>query len=74
MPTVQPYQITTSKQEVVITLNRSLIEQDKLEQFLDYLTINAIQQKSQLFEESANQLISEVDKAVWEKQKGLFEL
>ena len=74
MPTVQPYQITTSKQEVVITLNRSLIEQDKLEQFLDYLTIKAIQQKSQLSEESANQLISEVDKAVWEKQKGLFEL
>lgn len=74
MPTVQPYQITTSKQEVVITLNRSLIEQDKLEQFLDYLTIKAIQQKSQLSEESANQLISEVNKAVWEKQKGLFEL
>jgi hypothetical protein len=74
MPTVQPYQITTSKQEVVITLNRSLIEQDKLEQFLDYLTIKAIKQKSQLSEESANQLISEVDKAVWEKQKGLFEL
>jgi hypothetical protein len=74
MPTLQPYQITTSKQEVVITLNRSLIEQDKLEQFLDYLTIKAIQQKSRLSEESANQLISEVDKAVWEKQKGLFEL
>ena len=74
MPTLQPYQITTSKQEVVITLNRSLIEQDKLEQFLDYLTIKAIQQKSQLSEESANQLISEVDKVVWEKQKALFEL
>jgi RAB protein geranylgeranyltransferase component A len=54
MPTVQPYQITTSKQEVVITLNRSLIEQDKLEQFLNYLTIKAIQQKSQLSEESAS--------------------
>ena len=74
MPTVQPYQITTSKQEVVITLNRSLIEQDNLEQFLDYLTIKAIQQKSQLSKESANQLISEIDKATWEKQKGLFEL
>jgi len=28
MPTVQPYQITTTNQEVVITLNRSLIEQE----------------------------------------------
>lgn len=73
MPTVQPYQITTSNQEVVITLNRSLIEQDKLEQFLDYLTIKAIQQKSQLSEETANQLISEIDNTLWGKQKGLFE-
>jgi hypothetical protein len=74
MPNVQPYQISTTNQEVVITLNRSLIEQEKLEQFLDYLTIKAIQQKSQLTEESANQLISEIDKSLWEKQKGLFEL
>jgi hypothetical protein len=74
MATMQPYQITTSNQEVVITLNRSLIEQEKLEQFLDYLTIKAIQQKSQLSEESASQLISEIDKVIWEKQKGLFEV
>ncbi len=74
MATVKPYQITTSNQEVVITLNRSLIEQEKLEQFLDYLSIKAIQQKSQLSEESANQLINEIDNALWEKQKGLFEI
>jgi DNA-binding MltR family transcriptional regulator len=73
MPTVQPYQITTTNQEVVITLKRSLIEQEKLEQFLDYLTIKAIQQKSRLTEESANQLISEIDKSLWEKQKSFFD-
>ena len=73
MPTEQPYQITTTNQEVVITLNRSLIEQEKLEQFLDYLTIKAIQQKNRLTEESANQLISEIDKSLWEKQKGFFD-
>ncbi len=73
MATLQPYQINTSNKEVVITLNRSLIEQDKLEQFLDYLTIKAIQQKSQLSEESASQLISGIDELLWEKQKGLFE-
>ena len=73
MPTEQPYQITTTNQEVVITLDCSLIEQEKLEQFLDYLTIEAIQQKSQLTEESANQLISEIDKSLWEKQKDLFD-
>ena len=73
MPIVQPYQITTTNQKVVITLNRSLIEQEKLEQFLDYLTIKAIQQKSRLSEESANRLISEIDKSLWEKQKGFFD-
>ena len=72
MPTVQPYQITTTNQEVVITLNRSLIEQEKLEHILDYLTIKAFQQKSQLLEESANRLISEIDKSLWKKQKGFF--
>jgi RAB protein geranylgeranyltransferase component A len=74
MATIQPYQITTSNQEVIITLNRSLIEQEKLEQFLDYLSIKAIQQKSQLSEESANQLMNEIDNALWENQKGLFEI
>ncbi|MBT9097094.1 hypothetical protein KFZ76_05140 [Methylovulum psychrotolerans] len=72
MPTLQPYQITSNNQEIVITLNRSLIEQSKLEQFLDYLSLKAIQQKSELTEEAANQLISEIDNSLWEKHKGLF--
>ena len=69
----QPYQISSNNQEVTIKLNRSLIEQDKLEQFLDYLFIKSIQQKSQLSEEMANELINEIDNSIWEKQKGLFE-
>ena len=43
-----PYQITTNKQEAVIKLNRSLIEQEKLEQFLDYLSIKAMQKTGYL--------------------------
>lgn len=70
----QPYQISSNNQEVTIKLNRSLIEQDKLEQFLDYLFIKSLQQKSQLTEQTANELITEIDNAVWEKQKALFEL
>ena len=73
MSAAQLYQITANSQQMVIKLNRSLIEQEKLEQFLDYLSIKAIQQKSQLSEESAKQLISEIDNTLWEKQKGLFE-
>ena len=73
MPTENGYQITTTNQEVVITLNRFLMGQEHLEQFLDYLTIKAIQQKSRLSEESANRLISEIDKSLWEKQKGFFD-
>jgi hypothetical protein len=69
----QPYQISSNNQEVTIKLNRSLIDQDKLEQFLDYLFIKSIQQKSQLTEQIANELMNEIDNAIWEKQKGLFE-
>ena len=73
MATVQPYQIQATNQEVVITLNRSLIEPEKLEQFLDFLMLKSIQQKSQLLEESTEQLVSEIDAAIWDKQKHLFE-
>ncbi|MDD2723046.1 MAG: hypothetical protein PHH59_03360 [Methylovulum sp.] len=66
------YQIASSNKEVVITLNRSLIAQEKLEQFLDYLTISAIQQKSQLTEETAWELINDIDNTLWEKHKNLF--
>lgn len=72
MLSTEPYQITCDSQEVTIKLNRNLIEQEKLEQFLDYLTIKAIQQKSVLSESLADELISEINHAVWEKQKGLF--
>ena len=73
IPIAQPYQINSNNQEITIKVNRSLIEQDKLEQFLDYLFIKSIQQKSQLTEQTASELINEIDNAVWEKQKGLFE-
>ena len=74
MSTVQAYEITSNNQEVIIKLNRSLIEQEKLAQFLDYLSIKSMQQKSRLSEQSASELINEIDNAVWGKQKGLFEL
>jgi hypothetical protein len=44
----QPYQISSNNQEVTINTIAPLIERDKLEQFLDYLFIKSIQQKSQL--------------------------
>jgi tagatose-1,6-bisphosphate aldolase non-catalytic subunit AgaZ/GatZ len=74
MLTTQAYQITSSNEEIIIKLNRNLIEQEKLEQFLDYLFIKSVQQKSELSEKSANELINEIDNVVWEKQKGLFEI
>jgi hypothetical protein len=74
MLSTQPYQINSNNQEVIITLKRTLIDTEKLEQFLDYLTIKSIQQNSQLSQDNANQLIDEINIAVWEKQKNLFQL
>jgi hypothetical protein len=74
MLSTQPYQINSNNQEVIITLKRTLIDTEKLEQFLDYLTIKSIQQNSQLSQDNANQLIDKINTVVWQKQKSLFEL
>jgi predicted SnoaL-like aldol condensation-catalyzing enzyme len=70
----QAYQINSNNQEVIINLKRTLIDAEKLEQFLDYLTIKSIQQNSQLSQDNANQLIDKINTVVWQKQKSLFEL
>jgi hypothetical protein len=74
MLSVQPYEIISNNQEVIVKLNRSLIEQEKLERLLDYLFIKSLQQKSGLSETDADQLIDEIDSAVWKRQKSLFEV
>ncbi len=74
MLSVQPYQIISNNQEVIVKLNRSLIEQEKLERLLDYLFIKSLQQKSGLSENDADQLIDEIDSAVWKRQRSLFEV
>jgi hypothetical protein len=74
MLSTQPYQINSNNQEVIITLKRTLIDTQKLEQFLDYLTIKSIQQNSQLSQDNASQLIDKINTVVWEKHKSLFEL
>jgi len=74
MLSVQPYEIISNNQEVIVKLNRSLIEQEKLEQLLDYLFIKSLQQKSGLSENNADQLIDEIDNAVWKRQRSLFEV
>ncbi len=74
MLSVQPYEIISNNQEVIVKLNRSLIEQEKLEQLLDYLFIKSLQQKSGLSENDADQLIDEIDNAVWKRQRSLFEV
>jgi len=74
MLSVQPYEIISNNQEMIVKLNRSLIEQEKLERLLDYLFIKSLQQKSRLSENDADQLIDKIDNAVRKRQKDLFKV
>ena len=72
MQPTQAYKINSTNQEITIQLNKNLIEPEKLEKFLDYLFLIDIQQKSQLTEASADELIKEIKQSCWEQQQSLF--
>ena len=73
MSITQAYELSSTNQEITLKINKSLIEQEQLERLLDYLFIKNIQQKSQLSENDAGELINEIKQNCWEKQKHLFE-
>lgn len=66
------YTITLENKDIIIRLNRELIDLDQLRMFLDYLELESIRKRSQLTGEQANELASEIDQGVWENIKSKF--
>lgn len=66
------YQVSVDDQEIIIKLNKELVDKATLENILDYLKLESIRQKSQLTEEQAAILADEIDQAVWVKLKPKF--
>jgi hypothetical protein len=63
------YNISLENQNIVIKLNKTMIDYDKLSKFLDYLELETIRQQSSLTSEAAVNLSNEIDNAVWSNIK-----
>ncbi|MBC8236309.1 hypothetical protein H8E77_42720 [bacterium] len=68
------YKIAFEDKDIVIRLNRDLVNKDELSRFLDYIFLQSIGKNSELTEEQATILAKEIDRNVWKKiQNGLEE-
>ena len=67
------YELTGDQESIMIRLSRELVDQKALEKLLDYLELEAIRRRSQLAEQDAGNLASDVKQAAWQKVKDIFE-
>ena len=67
------YELTADQDNIIIRLSPELVDQKALGKLLDYLELEAIRRRSQLTEQDAQGLASDVKQAAWQKVKGLFE-
>lgn len=66
------YNITVDNQDIIVRLNRDIIDRDTLSKFLDYLELETIRKRSELTVEQAAVLAGEIDRDVWSKIKPLL--
>jgi hypothetical protein len=66
------YTITLYNNDIVVRLDRDLIDDAALKRFLDYLELESIRKRSKLTEKQAARLAEEVDRAAWESSKPQF--
>lgn len=66
------YNITIDNQDIIVRLNRNIIDQDTLTKFLDYLEIETMRKRSRLTVEEAATLAEEIDSNVWANVKPKF--
>lgn len=66
------YSVVVESQDVVVRLNKDMIDRDAMTRFLDYLELELIRKRSQLTQEQADALAAEIDRDVWENLKLKF--
>ncbi len=73
MTTLQEtYSVTNENGEVIIRLNRSVFDNQRIAEILNLIEFEAIKQKSKLTEEHVESLSKEINKSVWEAAKKRF--
>lgn len=60
------YSISLENQDIIIKLNREMVNLELLTQFLDYLELESIRNRSQLTAEQITNLSQEVNQEVWD--------
>ncbi|MBD2481380.1 hypothetical protein [Planktothrix sp. FACHB-1365] len=63
------YSISLENQDIIIKLNREMVNLDLLTQFLEYLELESIRNRSQLTAEQITNLSQEVNQEVWDNLK-----
>lgn len=66
------YNITVENQDIIVRLNRDIIDRDTLTKFLDYLELEAIRKRSRITKQQAAILAEEIDTEVWSNLKHKF--
>ena len=66
------YTITLDNNDIVVRLDRDLIDDAALKKFLDYVELESIRKRSKLTEKQAERLAEEVDRAAWKNSKPKF--
>lgn len=66
------YSITLENQDIIIKINRERVNLELLNQFLEYIELESIRDRSQLTQEQIINLSQDVDQAVWETLEPKF--
>lgn len=60
------YSISLENQDIIIKFNREMVNLELLTQFLEYLELESIRNRSQLTPEQITNLSQEVNQEVWD--------
>jgi hypothetical protein len=72
MKKVSMFTIAVDKKDIVVRVDRDLIDEKSLRRLLDYIELESIRKRSKLTEQQAARLAEEVDRAAWESSKPKF--
>ncbi len=67
------YRIKFEERDIILRVPRELLGREEMSQFLDFLELDSIRERSELTEEDAAVLADEVDGAVWDRLRHRLE-
>lgn len=66
------YEIESDRDQIVIRLDRQLVDREVLVKLLDYVERESLRARSALSEDEARALAAEVDRGVWEQVRSKY--